>query len=852
MQNIAALELRAESGETGRRSAGETQRVAGISHRDEIDGLRSIAVTSVILYHAGLAAFPGGYLGVDVFFVISGFLITSILLRDLENDNFSIVRFYERRCRRILPALFLVTTLSAIPAVFLLLPSQLTEYGRSLVATALFVSNFLFANEVDYFTNAADLKPLIHTWSLSVEEQFYIFFPPLLFLLFGRGFRAVFWVLLSAAVLSLAVAQYGSINSPEQNFFLTHVRVWELAVGALAAVIYTYRPQSGGNVASLAGLAMVVLPMFFFGKPIVSPSLYTAVPVLGTALIILFGQGSTHVGRLLSLRPFVFIGLVSYSAYLWHQPLFAYARIYFNGEAPWGVMAALIGLTFVLSYYSWRYIENPVRAIRTGLLTRNWIFVWAALSIAVTAGMGLLFASGAIKSRVQVDELVIDPVTEWNKSKNLHAANPDYDTETSMSGERINVLILGDSHSHGTINMLRSLQNSELSSYEFARRTMPLGCLLSHGEGGTLREVVDYCMGTWGGDAVAKLFNDSDALLLSMRWAERDYLIQYIPHLIAWARDRSLKTIILSNMPEWTTGSPMVIRSFVDGLKRDEIKAEDINSAFQPHLNPKIDKLNVLLEDLTVRNGGLFLYKQDYSCDDRRFCYGVTPDLKAMHTDYGHETVNGALFYAQRIADRKWFDPVGPFVTDAFSEVTTSDARNAESVDRIMGVLGVTRGKVITGTNGDDKLVGTEGNDTIKGGKGDDEIDGLDGNDLLIGGPGNDVLRSGKGKNRMNGGAGDDVFYPGPGNNIVRSGKGADRVVVTESIGYLTLHDLVSGTDIVDVSAIATAAELDQALAAMTRDRKGYLVMQLGRLTVVVKSLTMEEAKSGLFIAGKP
>lgn len=852
MQNIAALELRAESGETGRRSAGETQRVAGISHRDEIDGLRSIAVTSVILYHAGLAAFPGGYLGVDVFFVISGFLITSILLRDLENDNFSIVRFYERRCRRILPALFLVTTLSAIPAVFLLLPSQLTEYGRSLVATALFVSNFLFANEVDYFTNAADLKPLIHTWSLSVEEQFYIFFPPLLFLLFGRGFRAVFWVLLSAAVLSLAVAQYGSINSPEQNFFLTHVRVWELAVGALAAVIYTYRPQSGGNVASLAGLAMVVLPMFFFGKPIVSPSLHTAVPVLGTALIILFGQGSTHVGRLLSLRPFVFIGLVSYSAYLWHQPLFAYARIYFNGEAPWGVMAALIGLTFVLSYYSWRYIENPVRAIRTGLLTRNWIFVWAALSIAVTAGMGLLFASGAIKSRVQVDELVIDPISEWGKSKNLHAANPGYRYGEPVSGENINVFVIGDSHSYGTINMLRSLQKAELSEYKFAHGMLPAACFQNHGEGGTLREVVDYCMGTWAGETTGQLLTDSDALLFSVRWSAREYLVQYIPHLITWARERNLKTIILSNMPEWIEGSPTLIRSLVDDLKRDEIEANDINTAFQPYLNPKIDKLNVLLEDLTVRNGGLFLYKQDYSCDDRRFCYAVTPDLKAMHTDYGHETLNGAFFYAQRIADRKWFDPVGPFVTDAFSEVTTSDARNAESVDRIMGVLGVTRGKVIMGTKGDDKLVGTEGNDTINGFEGDDEIEGLDGNDVLNGGPGNDVLRSGNGKNRMNGGPGDDVFYPGPGNNIVRSGKGADRVVVTEPTGYLTLHDLAPRTDVVDVSAIATAAELDQALTAMVRDKKGYLIMRIKKLTIVVKSLTMEEAKSGLFVSENP
>lgn len=842
MQNIAALELRAESGETGRRSAGETQRVAGISHRDEIDGLRSIAVISVILYHAGLAAFPGGYLGVDVFFVISGFLITSILLRDLENDNFSIVRFYERRCRRILPALFLVTTLSAIPAVFLLLPSQLTEYGRSLVATALFVSNFLFANEVDYFTNAADLKPLIHTWSLSVEEQFYIFFPPLLFLLFGRGFRAVFWVLLGAAVLSLAVAQYGSINSPEQNFFLTHVRVWELAVGALAAVIYTYRPQSGGNVASLAGLAMVVLPMFFFGKPIVSPSLYTAVPVLGTALIILFGQGSTHVGRLLSLRPFVFIGLVSYSAYLWHQPLFAYARIYFNGEAPWGVMAALIGLTFVLSYYSWRYIENPVRAIRTGLLTRNWIFVWAALSIAVTAGMGLLFASGAIKSRVQVDELVIDPVTEWEAAKNLYIGNSDFRHETFKTGDHTNVLVLGDSHSVGTLNMLRSLQDSSLSDYRFVRRQLPSACLQNHGEGGTLREVVDYCMNEMDEGHASELFANAAALLLSARWSAREYLVQYIPHLIAWARDRGLKTIILSNMPEWTVYAPDVIASLVDDLGREGATAKAINNAFQPLRNTDVAAINVLLESMTIDSGGLFLYKQDYACEDRSFCYAVTSDLKALHTDYGHETVNGALFYARRIADSGWFDPVVEFIASDFAD-SRDEGRNAERVDKIMEVLGVTQGKVVLGTHGDDKLVGTDGNDTIRGFEGDDELIGLDGDDVLNGGPGDDILRTGRGRNRMNGGPGDDTFYPGSDINIIKTGPGSDTIVVAHRRGILVFDDLVPGEDFIDLSAIADAGEIAEAVRALEAEpKKGYTVMNIGNLRITMKSLSLKDA----------
>ncbi|MDO5631937.1 MAG: acyltransferase family protein [Paracoccus sp. (in: a-proteobacteria)] len=336
-------------------------------YRKEIDGLRAFAVLPVILFHAGAPGFSGGYVGVDVFFVISGYLITTILLGELTRGDFSIARFYERRARRILPALFFVM-LCCIPFAWAwMMPDEARLFGRSLIAVVLFASNILFWKSEGYFSVAAEFNPLLHTWSLAVEEQFYLFFPPFLALCWRFGRQRVFWIVVAGAALSLALAELIVHSKPSSAFFLLPTRVWELLAGSICAFLLQDRSAWRVPFVGFAGLLMILVPVALYDHATPYPSLWTVPPVLGTALIILFAPTGTGTARFLSWRPFVAIGLISYSAYLWHQPVFAFARLRYVMDAPLAMMLALSVLSLLLAAFSWRFIEQPFRA-RGGLL----------------------------------------------------------------------------------------------------------------------------------------------------------------------------------------------------------------------------------------------------------------------------------------------------------------------------------------------------------------------------------------------------------------------------------------------------------------------------------------------------
>lgn len=337
------------------------------AYRPEVDGLRAVAVGVVILYHAGLGTFPGGYVGVDIFFVISGYLITSILAADLAAGRFSFRRFYERRARRIFPALFLVM-LACIPFAWAwLTPGQLREFFQSVVAVTLFVSNIYFWLKTGYFGQSTETLPLIHTWSLSVEEQFYVVFPVLLLVLWRIGRSRLSTVLGGLATLSLGACLYFESRNPSLNFFFATTRAWELLVGSLVAF---HRPRwntgalSGAaarEVLGTLGMGLILVAVFLYTKDTPFPGRFAVPPVLGTALILCFCAPDTALGRVLASRGFVMVGLVSYSAYLWHQPLFAFARAVSMTSPAAAVYCALIGLTALLSYLSWRFVEMPFR-----------------------------------------------------------------------------------------------------------------------------------------------------------------------------------------------------------------------------------------------------------------------------------------------------------------------------------------------------------------------------------------------------------------------------------------------------------------------------------------------------------
>ena len=429
-----------------------------MQYRAEIDGLRALAVLPVILFHAGFEWFSGGFVGVDVFFVISGYLITNIIISEMAEGKFSIINFYERRARRILPALFFVMAVCLPFAWLWLSQNDLKNFGQSLVAVSTFSSNILFWLESGYFDTAAELKPLLHTWSLAVEEQYYILFPIFLMLTWRLGIKWVLILLSVVFLLSLGVAQWGAYNKPSANFFLLPTRGWELLVGVFAAFYLKYNTHLKSHILnqalSLLGIGMILYSILIFDKTIPFPSLYALVPTFGTALPILCAIPKTFVYRFLSLKYIVGIGLISYSAYLWHQPLLAFARHRHQlfGDLSNFMLVGLCGASLVMAWFSWRFIEAPFR--KKDIFNRKIIFISSVLSIFIFCSLGLfLHVSNFQPDKVFLSEKEISIpkkyggfVEQGRQCSFPNLLKGDKYCEVFGEGQLGKVIIIGDSH----------------------------------------------------------------------------------------------------------------------------------------------------------------------------------------------------------------------------------------------------------------------------------------------------------------------------------------------------------------------------------------------------------------------
>lgn len=360
-------------------------------YRKEIDGLRAFAVISIIFFHAGFEGFSGGYVGVDIFFVISGYLITRIILQEMEAGTFTLTSFYERRARRILPALLFVA-FACIPFAWLWMsPHLIKEFAQSILAVTAFSANIFFWFKSGYFATDSQIVPLLHTWSLAVEEQYYLFFPIFMILSWRLERRWLICIISATTLASFSLAEWNwsfqfpsnSFHIPEQlweslmiglatliqfdsSYYLIPSRAWELLIGVLVA-FYLYQNTQSNKVnwakqlASAIGFILIVYSILFFDKNTPFPGVYALVPTIGTALIIVFTTQNTFIGKLFSLRVFVGLGLISYSTYLWHYPIFAFARMRALEDLIPSDFIVLIAGTIVLAYLSWRYIEQPFR-----------------------------------------------------------------------------------------------------------------------------------------------------------------------------------------------------------------------------------------------------------------------------------------------------------------------------------------------------------------------------------------------------------------------------------------------------------------------------------------------------------
>jgi peptidoglycan/LPS O-acetylase OafA/YrhL len=445
----------------------------GLPYRREIDGLRAVAVLPVILFHAGFSTFSGGFVGVDVFFVISGYLITSLIVAEKEAGTFSLIGFYERRARRILPALFLVM-LACIPFAWIFLfPSDVREFAQSLVSVSTFSSNFLFSQQSGYFYPDTPNKPLLHTWSLSVEEQYYLLFPLVIILAWRLGKRWMILLLAAVCIVSLGISEWQSLFQPQKAFFLLPARGWELLLGGFAAFYLlgnnapSIRSPRASQVLSLAGVMMIFAAVFSFDEQTIFPGLHALLPAAGAVFVILFATPETLTGKVLGSKAAVGIGLISYSAYLWHQPLFAFARQILEAP-PLSLFCVLSVLALLLAYLSWKYVESPFRR-RSGF-SRSQVFAFAGVGTTLFLAAGIYgWASGGIVRTFDGAEFVLirkDVAGRYNSTNVEKSRLRDFDNSGKPA-----VLIIGDSFAGDLTNAVHEsglLDKIQISTFRIA------------------------------------------------------------------------------------------------------------------------------------------------------------------------------------------------------------------------------------------------------------------------------------------------------------------------------------------------------------------------------------------------
>ena len=441
-----------------------------MTYRPEIDGLRAVALLPVLLFHAGFDVFRGGFVGVDVFLVISGYLVTSIILKERAAGSFSIVRFYERRARRILPALYCVVLCCSPFAWFLMLPDPLENFGQSVVATVFFGNNVLLWLTSGYWELASEFRPLVHTWSLGVEEQFYLLFPLIAVVLWRFGRRTLLAAIVVLCGLSFMAGEVVFAVDADASFYLLHTRAWELLAGSLCACVHVRHATRPSNLLSMAGLGLIAFAVVSYDGASL-PAGWALAPVGGAVLVIMFGGAGTVTATALSARWLVGVGLISYSGYLWHQPLFAFARI--NSYQPPSslLMLALAIVALMLSYVSWKYVETPFRNSDT-VTTASFITVLATTTVVLT-GMGLALHYGhGVPGRVFTFE---DPTLEAGMRIAYNERVYSYKQDRFPQNDRSNVLIAGNSFARDFVNA--GVENGRFADTNVVYRDEDLSCV---------------------------------------------------------------------------------------------------------------------------------------------------------------------------------------------------------------------------------------------------------------------------------------------------------------------------------------------------------------------------------------
>jgi len=644
-----------------------------IGYRPEIDGLRSIAVGTVLLYHLdvhvfGIRVFQGGFLGVDIFFVISGFLITSLIHAEYAGTGrFSLLDFYERRARRLLPALFAVLGISYVVAFNVLVPTAMEEFARSALASIAFVSNiFWWGESTVYGARSGLVQPLLHTWSLAVEEQFYLVFPLIYISVLARVRRGLGWIGFGSVGVGFLLAHLLTRVDFAFSFFMIFSRIWELLAGAVLAHVLATRPDIGQRIpfaGALPGLGLLMIGYSLVAVPLSwhHPGVGTLGAVVGTVLIIGFARQGEPVTWLLSIRPLVGMGLISYSLYLWHYPVYAFGRLRALMEPGMVDYIAWVCLSFAAAILTYYLVEQPfrdrariTRPVLTGALTAATLTI-GAVSIVLLQRDG---APGRLEDLTELygpaepDNVFLEEVS-WSILASL-AEQQGYAPSTAHEPSEFErevlwfdpgaatqkLLIIGNSHGKDLFNALH-LNREIFPEFEFAR----------FGMRNTIEEDQIETL------LAAPNFMHADTVILSFRYHMNT--MDPVGPLIERLLTAGKQVVLTTNTTEFGASE---VYSIADRhlLRTGTMDVDAINAtAWKSRVLSNGSPSNDVLRDLAATYDLAILEKEDFICDaTRRTCANVTLSGRKAIYDYGHYTLDGAILFGRRIAELGWLDPL--------------------------------------------------------------------------------------------------------------------------------------------------------------------------------------------------
>ncbi|MEZ9351600.1 acyltransferase family protein [Vibrio splendidus] len=623
-------------------------------YRSDIDGLRAVAVISVFIYHMNSNWLPGGYVGVDIFFVISGYLITSIVYKDIVANNFSYLEFYTRRIKRILPAFYIVVFTCLFVGYFILLPDEYRGLGNS-AATSLFsLSNLYFAKNKGGYFNDSDEFPLLHTWSLSVEEQFYFILPTALLCIYGLTKRKshLLFIIVAIMVLSFLLATIMSLdpNYVNWSYFILPTRAGELLIGSFLAVTgIKISNVKLNNILSATGLVLIGISLFMLNNESVFPGYNALIPCIGAALIILSNDRS-RFNSLLSYRPVVFVGLISYSLYLWHWPILAFMR-YFNEEESLPILWCLFAVigTFILSFLSWKYVEVPVRRLDLNFQKASLLFFVVPSCLVLVVSLTIYFNKG-IPDRFDISQ---DIVKIDNIGCHDNPRNQCFLTERKEASQipsvKSSALLLGDSHagalSHFFSNMEKvGLHVESLSSNSCTPALSEMLISNTHYRNNCLAQR----------DLAKKAVEKHDLVILAGRWESAIFMSEknlasgvqadYVGDLEALLKELSDKgktVIIMSQVPKYNGEN--IVKDYLLNRRLEGFGVHSSESVDMT-IDMQYRNANDIVSSMSERHDNTFFVNLDpLFCPDE-YCNFADERGMPLYRDADHLNIYGARY----------------------------------------------------------------------------------------------------------------------------------------------------------------------------------------------------------------